>query len=124
MIFTQAQQHDPSLSAQSNISMAEAVAGAENAKQWMQMQNSGRTAGDKNMNIIHYLNKNFQNKDAARTPALNPAMKTGRRMGSTATCGGPTGRIGRTLKTSARRKGDTWPLSTQKPPTTLSWRGE
>jgi len=36
-------QHDPSLSA--NISVAEAVAGASNAKHWMQMQNSGRTSG-------------------------------------------------------------------------------
>jgi len=36
-------QHD--LSGQANISVAEAVAGAANAKHWMQMQNSGRTAG-------------------------------------------------------------------------------
>jgi hypothetical protein len=34
---------DPFLSA--NISVAEAVAGASNAKHWMQMQNSGRTSG-------------------------------------------------------------------------------
>jgi len=38
-------QHDPSLSGQTNISVAEAVASAENAKDWMQMQNSGRTSG-------------------------------------------------------------------------------
>jgi len=36
-------QHD--LSGQANISVAEAVAGAANAKHWMQMQNSGRTSG-------------------------------------------------------------------------------
>merc|ERR1712037_204744 len=38
-------QHDLFLSGQVNISVAEAVAGAANAKHWMQMQNSGRTSG-------------------------------------------------------------------------------
>jgi len=36
-------QHD--LSGQANISVAEAIAGAANAKHWMQMQNSGRASG-------------------------------------------------------------------------------
>jgi len=40
-------QHDPSLSGQVNISVAEAVAGAANAKHWMQMQNSLRTSGSR-----------------------------------------------------------------------------
>ena len=48
IIFTQAQ-HNPSLSSQANISVAEAVAGAANAKHWMQMQNSLRTSGGKNV---------------------------------------------------------------------------
>jgi len=38
-------QHAGSLSTQANISMADAVAGASNAKHWMQMQNAGRTSG-------------------------------------------------------------------------------
>merc|ERR1719400_2406753 len=38
-------QHDPSLSVQANISVANAGAGASNAKHWMQMQNAGRTSG-------------------------------------------------------------------------------
>ena len=48
IILTQAQ-HNPSLSSQANISVAEAVAGAANAKHWMQMQNSLRTSGGKNV---------------------------------------------------------------------------
>ena len=48
IILTQAQ-HNPSLSGQANISVAEAVAGAANAKHWMQMQNSLRTSGGKNV---------------------------------------------------------------------------
>ena len=136
LYYTSAQaQHAGSLSTQANISMADAVAGASNAKHWMQMQNAGRTSGDKNMlSCSHFYLKSllswsfftvfkiFQDQDAAGRSALQPATKTGRRMGTRATCGTVRRRTGRTLRTFARRKEDIWPLSTQMQPSTSSWR--
>ena len=69
--FAQAQ-HAGSLSTQANISMADAVAGASNAKHWMQMKNAGRTSGDKNMlSCSHFYLKSLLSWSFLLSESLN-----------------------------------------------------
>ena len=67
--------------------------------------------------------KTFQDPTAAGTSASNPAKKAGRRTATTATSGATTRRAGLMLRTSARRREDTWPLLPPMPPKNTWNRG-
>ena len=133
--------------APANISIAEAAAAASNARNWMQMQNAGRTSGkihksfsslkcfctyiafchlfDISRVVTSVLQpfKTFQAQDAARTTVQKPVKRTGRRMGTTATCGTQMmQKTGQLLRTSARRRAATQLLYPLIQPTSSSWR--
>ena len=67
--------------------------------------------------------KNFQDRTAAGISASNPAKKAGRSTATTATSGATTQRAGLMLRTSARRREDTWPLLPPVPPKNTWNRG-
>ena len=75
------------------------------------------------LQVSQHTSKIFLVQGAAVISALRPAEKTGRGMATAATSGELTRRTGLKLKTSARGRAATWPLSPRTPPRTLSWRG-